>query len=518
MNFVFDRERGLRIVAAAAVLIVPIVALLSLAPRAQAAEVVFWDNWSGDPDSVSFAGIDGSGGGSLNLGGATLEGPEGMAYDTVTNRLFVASATGAKGEILAIDLDGSGAAPLNTGAAPIDSPQGVAVDPATRTIYWTNTGAVESIGWANLDDGGGGQLNTAGATVNGAYKIALDPVAGRVYWANTTPEPNTISFANVNNSGGGNLDLTGAPGPLFISGLSVDPAAGRIYWLDNEGGRVGFASLAGGGGGEVNLAGAPFNNPFGLAFDPSLGRVYWANYGGSTEVRTNAIGFANIGGGVGGITPAIAPVDGPQDPVILKSPTGTGAPVATRSIGDRAQLSCTVGSWAADFPGSFVYQAPRAFAYQWTHDGAPIAGATALSVDATAPGSYACVVTATNQTGAASQTSAAVVVKAAKAKLTVKRKAKAHPGGTATFKVKVVNQGDIQAAKNVKVCAKVPKKAKADVKAPKCKKLGKLEGGGKGTAKLKFKVGSEASGTYKVTFRAKGIAGKPVKAKIVVAG
>jgi hypothetical protein len=493
-----------------------LVAVLWAAPKSQAAETIFWDNYS--DSNVAFANIDGSGGGFLNMAGVTLDGPEGMAYDTVTNRLFVASSeggAGGTGEILFINLDGSGAGVLNTAGAPLDTPEGIAIDPATRLVYWTNTGN-ESIGWARLDGSGGGSLNASGASVEGIYKIALDPVGGRVYWTSESSGSESISYANANNTGGGGLlSLSGATPPGNIRGLSVDPAGNRIYWLDTSNEKVGFASLGGGGGGDVNMTGSVFKSPYGLAFDPALGRFYWANYNSGTTEKTGAIGFVGLGGGGGGINFTTAPVHGPQDPVILKSPNGTGAPVATRSTKSRSSLECSSGSWAADYPGSFVYQAPRSLAYQWTRNGTAISGATATTFSAKSAGSYACAVTATNQTGTASQASAAVKVNAAKVKLNVKKKVTVKAGGVAKFKIKAVNQGDIQSGK-AKVCVKVPKKAKADLKAPKCKTLGKLKGRGKKGGPLKIKVGKEAAGTYKVTFALKGAPGKPAKAKIQV--
>lgn len=500
-----------------------LVALLAIATRAEAAELLYWDNYDGDPDSISVANIDGSGGGALNLTGIGLDSPEGMAFDSATGRLYVANNSGGpggNGEIAFVNVDGSGAGVLSAPGAEIKDPFGVAIDPNTRIIYWTNSeGGAEnkgSIGYAKLDGSGGGILNTTGVVVAEPYKLAVDPVSGRVYWANTENTPYSIAFANLNNTGGGGtLDLTGAP--LFEGVNAVAVANGRVYWLDSGKKLIGFASVSGGGGGEVNLAGATFSNPYGFAIDPTLGKIYWGNYGLS-ETRTGAIGFTSLNNtGGGGITPTVAPVDGPQDPVVLKSPTGTAAPAITKSSTTRSLLTCSPGGWAADFAGSFVYQAPRTLAYQWTQNGAAIPGATAATLETTTPGSYACIVTATNQAGTASQTSAPVTIKAAKVKLTVKKKARVQPGGVATFKVKAVNQGDLKSG-NARVCVKVAKKAKKDLKAkPKCKPFGKVKAGGKDTAKLRIKVGQSASGTYKVTFQVKGSAGKAAKAKIIVA-
>lgn len=519
MDLVSERRsprRHLAVGAAMAALL--LASLFALAPRADAAELIFWNNYSADPDNVAFANIDGTGGGILNLGGATLEDPEGMAYDSVTNRLFLPNDAGSPdGQITFINLNGSGGGVFTAPGAPIEEPEGVAIDPVTRMIYWLNTKGTDKISFARLDGTGGGILNTTGATLEGAYRIAIDPVNGRVYWGNTSAGGASISYANVNNSGGGNLDITGATAPADVSGLSVDPAGGRIYWLDNDNVKVSFASLTGGGGGDLNLTGVAFENPYGMALDPVLGRAYLANYGNS-ETKTGAFGVANLAGGGGGINIATAVVDGPQDPVILKSPTGAGAPAVTRSKKSRSALSCSTGTWGADFAGSFVYQAPNSYAYQWTRNGKAITGATASTFTAKSPGSYACAVTATNQAGNAAQTSAKAKVKAAKVKLTVKnRKATAKAGGVATFKVQALNQGDLK-TKNARVCVKVPKKAKADLKAPKCKKLGKVKSRGKKAAKLKVEVGASAEGTYDVKIVVKGTSGKAIKAKIQVVG
>jgi len=512
MNFVSERRDRRPFAVGSALIALAFVALFAFAARAQAAETVYWDNYGGptEGDFVSSADISGSGGGALNLGAAKLEAPEGMAYDTVTNRLFVGSQLKPNGQILAINLDGSGATSFTAPGAPIDGPEGVAVDPVTRTIYWENTGGEGSIAWAKLDGSAGGVLSTAGLTLTSpCCRIALDPVGGRVYFYNGS----NLAYVNINNTGGGELSTTGSTVVPGGEGLAVDDAAGRLYFLG--GGAIGYANLNGSGGGDVPAGSGVFNGPWGLALDPSSGRLYWGNESNSEESK-NAIGFVGTNGlGGGGISIATAPVNGPQDPVIIKSPTGTGAPTVTRAKNSRSSLSCSTGSWAADYPGSFVYQAPRTYAYQWLRNGKAVAGATGPTVNPKSAGSYSCSVTATNQTGSATQSSAVVKVKAAKLKLSTKGKAQAKPGQAVSFKLKAVNQGDIK-SKNAKVCVKLPKSAKGALKAPKCKSLGKLKGHGKKSATLKIKVLDSAGGTYAVTFQVKGAAGKAAKSKIVV--
>lgn len=528
MHFVSERRDHRLVAVGSALIALALVAVLAFAAHAQAAETLYWNNYNDDPDTIGFAGPDGTGGGALPLTGAELDGPEGMAVDPVTSRLYVANVDGgteSKGQIVYASLAGGAGGIFTAPGAPVDNPQGLAIDPATRMIFWINTGDSQSIAWARLDGSAGGTLNLTGATFDEPYRLALDPVAGRVYFGSEVGSGSeahlVLSYANVNNTGGGNVNTTGATETDSINGLAVDPAHGRVYWLNQTTESLSYANLDNSGGGDVDTSGAAWNEAYGLALDPGTGRAYWANYSNNEE-RTGAFGTANYlaGGGGGSISVATAPVAGPQDPQLLKSPTGTGAPAVTRDANNSAALACSTGSWAPDYPGSFVYQAPQSFGYQWVLNGAAVSGATSSTLTATAPGAYTCTVTGTNVTGSASQTStAAVTVNAAKVKLTVKpKKAKAKAGKLAKFKVQALNQGDL-ATSNAKLCVKVPKKAKKALKTPKCKKLGVVGALTKRNAKLKIKVKkTAATGSYKVKLQIKGSPGKAVKVTVKVLG
>lgn len=485
----------------AAVASIVALALLLGATGARAAELVYWDNYGSGPTTeaatIGFANVNGSGGGSLNLAGVEIFEPEGMAYDPVTNRLYIANEgpASSEGQIAYVNLDGSGAGVFTAPGAVINTPEGIAIDPATRTMYWANDVEAGSIGWAKLDGSAAGTLNTGTAKRKFPYRLALDPVGGRVYWSVSEAGAESFQFANTNNSGGAELALTPTPGNIY--GMATDPAGGRLYILDSESTSrsLFFTGLTGGATTGIPL-GTANNDGFGLAVDPVLGKAYWGNYE-NKKVATDAIGFTTLAGATGGITPTGAPVNGPQDPVIIKSPSGTGAPQLTQS---KAQLSCSQGTWGPDYPGSSVFQSPRTYAYQWSVNGAPIAGATAPTLAATTPGAYACTVTATNQAGSTSlgSTTAATVTKAKFALVAKKKKAKAKPGKLATFKVQTSNVGDL-GSKNAKLCLKVPKKAKKSLKAPKCATLKPIGAGAKKVSTVKVKVKPSAvAGSFKL--------------------
>jgi hypothetical protein len=348
-------------------LIAGVLLALALAPTALGADRIYWGN--GGNDTISYANLDGSGGGGeLNIAGTTTSKPHGLA-----------------------------------------------IDPGVGKIYWANDN--NTISYANLDGSGGGQLNISGATPDAPYGAAIDPAAGRIYWANRGT--NTISYANLDGSGGGGeLNISGAS-PNDPHGVVIDRDRGRIYWA-NFGNTISYANLDGsGGGGQLNLSGATGSGGVGMAIDPPAGRIYWGNLG------DDSISYANLDGSGGGgqLNISGAMSYDPRFLALLRTPRGVGAPQITGGSRVGSVLSCSQGGWAPDLLGSFFYRAPRSLAYQWTRGDSKIAGAAAGIFKPKRGGSYACRVTATNEAGSASQTSASLKVRDPKCKkLRKKRK------------------------------------------------------------------------------------------------
>jgi len=387
------RRMGILLVAAA------LLALAS-APAALGVERVYWGNGN---DTISYANLDGSGGGGeLNLSGATPSGPRGVAIDSAAGRIYWANQ--GNHTISYANLDGSGGGgQLNISGATASKPHGLAIDPAAGRIYWANED--NTIVYANLDGSGGSQLDTSGATPADPYGVAIDLAAGRIYWANRTT--NTISYANLDGSGGGGeLNISGATA-IKPHGVVIDPAGTRIYWTNLDS-TIYYANLDGsGGGGPFNTSGATDAGGIGMAIDPATGRMYWGNLGNDT------ISYANIDGSGGGgqLNISGATPDAPRFVALHRAPSGAGAPQISGGSSVGSVLTCSQAAWAPDLFSSFFYRAPQSSAYQWIRGRSMITGATAGTFKAKKGGSYACQVTATNQAGSTSQTSARVRIR-----------------------------------------------------------------------------------------------------------
>jgi DNA-binding beta-propeller fold protein YncE len=372
-------------------------AIAAAAPLAQARDRIYWGNYSGN--SISWANLDGSGGGSLPTGSATDFGPMGMAIDSAKGRIYWANwGLGPIGDGKTISyakLDGTGGRSLLINPALVNGPHGLAIDHKTARLYWPNTGT-NTISYARLDGSGGGNLKTGAATVNGPRGVAIDPKTRRIYWANWSG--NRISYAKLDGKGGGDLP-TGTATVNQPEGVALDPATNRIYWSAfGAADKISYANLDGSGGGDLPTGPATVNGAHGIATDPAARRIYWPNS------DANSISFANLDGSGGSdlATPG-APISEPDQPVLLKRPVPRRRPVVEGRGASGSILRCRA-KWLSDLPASLLYRAPHRISFRWSRNGR-LLHSHPRSIRATRSGRYVCRATAWNAAGRISQTS-----------------------------------------------------------------------------------------------------------------
>jgi hypothetical protein len=360
-----------------------------LAPAALASARVYWSDV--DSNAIRVANVNGTGSPQTLFRGGI--GPAGVAIAPAAGKIYWAIfGTERGGSIEVANLDGTG--------SPDDcfrgenAPTGVAIDSTAGKIYWADVDG-DAIRVANLDDcGSASDLFKAEVAPWAPFGVAIDPAAGKIYWSDVNSDEVRVA----------NLDGSGSPANLFTgehaTGVAIDPAANKIYWADSGRDAIRVANLDGSGSPANLFTG---EHASGVAIDPAANKIYWA------DAHGGAIRVANLDG-------SDSPADlftGESSPgfvALLRAPAGTGAPSISGSGQVGQQLSCSQGSWAADLEGSFLYRAPRWFAYQWQLGGSDIAGANQATYTATAAGSYTCRVKASNEAGSNSQTSAPVIV------------------------------------------------------------------------------------------------------------
>ncbi|MDX6582462.1 MAG: hypothetical protein QOI10_1646 [Solirubrobacterales bacterium] len=386
-----EARRQARWAARFVAVLAPLAMLLGGATDAPAAGRAYWTSFGSD--SIGYANLDGSGGANFNTGGVGIVFPTGIALDPAAGRIYWTNHNSPNSAIKFADLVSGGGGTLATGAATVGDPRGLAVNPATGTAYWADQAGGGKIKVAKLDASGGGVLTSPAMAPEG---VALRTSGGRIYFADAGA--NKISFARFDGTGGGNL-ATGAAALSAPIGVAIDSSSGRIYWANNDNSTIAYAALDGSGGATLDTTGAVVNSPHGLAIDPTAGRVYWANLSGP-------ISYASLNGGGGGTIPiGAATLQGSSFLTLLDVPGNTAAPAISGGSAPGSVLSCSDGQWAGNLPGAQYFRAPRSLGYQWSRDGADLAGAVGTTYTADLEGEYRCTVTASNAAGAASQAS-----------------------------------------------------------------------------------------------------------------
>ncbi|MBK8294201.1 MAG: PKD domain-containing protein [Solirubrobacterales bacterium] len=199
------------------------------------------------------------------------------------------------------------------------------------------------------------------------------------------------------------------------------------------------------------------------------------------------------------------------DSITIDPPLTAAATVQSRTR-DGAVVNVTTAGGSGKLVGAV-----------WTcQDGEKVNGATATCSSLEAGNA---TVTAADGAGNTATATVAIeaappepVVTAAKLKIVkIKPKAKkVKKGKSAKFAVVIKNTGDATASK-VKVCSKVPKKARKGVKAkPACKKPGSIKAGKKKTVKIKLKLTRKAPKKTKVKIEVTASEVKKAKGKVTV--
>jgi hypothetical protein len=376
---------------------VVLAALLVPPASAQGADSIYWTDYTSG--QIRVGNLDGTGSPRTLFGEETQ--PMGIAIDPAAGKIYwsaaVPNCTGLCGLIRVGNLDGSGSAQTLFGgaAAPVDDGEGIAVDPAAGKIYWVG----EGIEVGNIDGTGTPQTLYATTTVppddiEGPVALAIDPFGGRLFWTAAASGGNIRAASLFGDPATNHIWFPNESSPY---GIALDPLSQKLYWSRSTASgaiRIGNAD----GTETAKDLYAPESNPLGIALDPPAGKVYVAS-------GTEAILVGSLDGG--GSLQTLFPDGGsPQYPAVLRAPVATRPP--SISGGDRAgeQLSCDRGGWAPDMPEAVLFRAPRDFAFHWLRDGDPLAGADSSAFTPDAGGSYSCQVTASNQAGGTSQTSA----------------------------------------------------------------------------------------------------------------
>ena len=364
-------------------MIAALVASLWFAGAALGSTTVYWGNFGNS--TISFAAVNGSGGGQLNPAAAPA-GPLGLAMDSAKGRLLWADA--GNNHIGFTNLSGSGGGDLPTRNATVTTPVGLAIDPVARRVYWANS-ANNTIDYANLDFSGGGQLNTGAADLSTPSGVVVDPASGKIYWANRGDS--TIEYANLDGSGGGQVESGGTVNQPI--GLALDPKTDILYWANNGNNSIGFRKLD---GAAFGVDTSPLiQSPAGLAFNPVTGTLYWANNSG------NSISFVTVRGPrrhLGHVHAPGATFDEPSFPILLAPPSPSAPPAITGGSKVGTTLHCSTGGWKADVPAASYFRAPSSFTYVWTRNGTPV-GSDSSQIATKAAGRYVCHLTAANQAG-----------------------------------------------------------------------------------------------------------------------
>lgn len=162
---------------------------------------IYWTNQSGG-QPISYANLDGSGSGhDLVTTGASDSSPQGLVVDHADGLVYWANAGSNK--ISYAHLNGSGGGDLTTTGATTSSPTGLAFDAVTRRLWWGNiSGSVASV-----------QLDATGTVASDGQSLATPGISplGSTYPAILYP-PHLSKAPTLTGSGAAGVKLSCSKG------------------------------------------------------------------------------------------------------------------------------------------------------------------------------------------------------------------------------------------------------------------------------------------------------------------
>jgi YVTN family beta-propeller protein len=327
------------------------------------------------------AALNGSGPTAGNESANVTVGPDpwGIAFDPVSNQLFVANANAClgglcNGTVSVVNVSGPSTFSVLTNITVGPTPQGVAFDPATDQIFVVNNGACVGSGCNGtvsvIDPTNDSVVDTIGVGAS-PYDLAYDAGTDQVF----VTDSNDCFGYNCD----GGVSVINASGPLADTivatvvvgaeprGLAYDPTSDRVF-VSNFDDCLGSAcngtvSVIDDSGPSADSAIATFPvgpSPWGEAYDPDTGEVFvadhWACAGPACEgnlsvingsdlflVGTAVTGSGPAGVGVDPVSGVIFAADHFDDTVAVEAPLPLDSGSGRFTILPSIQLSSAYG-------------------------------------------------------------------------------------------------------------------------------------------------------------------------------